>query len=86
MVLTSTCSEKYGVLSSHRSAPTTPHLVRRSFRMALVLPEGSMDSTWGAIRLDALGTSPVVNILPQSEHVSGCLWEVKPFHYKLNKA
>jgi len=53
--------------------------------MALVLLEGSMDLTWGTIRLDVQGTSPVVNILPQSEHVSGCLWEVRPFHYKLNK-
>ena len=45
--------------------------------MALVLLEGSMDLTWGTIRLDAPGTSPVVNILRQSEHVSGCVWEVR---------
>ena len=35
------------------------------------------------MRVDALGTSPIVSVLLDSTVSAGCLWEVRPFHYHL---
>ena len=65
-------------------APQTVHWRTHSSADAAIAAQ--MARHWGVVQIDALGPSPVVSVLLDSEVTAGCLWEVRPFHYHLCSA
>ena len=74
-------SEQGRYITKTIRAPQTVHWRTHSSADAAIAAQ--MARHWGVVQIDALGPSPVVSVLLDSEVTAGCLWEVRPFHYHL---